>query len=558
VTVEREHRWSGIAPVDPAVPGGLAGLEPVLAMLPMALVVLVRLLGPGDLDNNDQAKQALYVLDILDNGNWILPLERGFQFASKPPLYAWLAALSSVALGGVSALTCQLPSVLASLGSVYLLFRIGAERWSPRVGLFAAAMFASSHTVVDLSIHVRPDMVLTLLVLLAYTAVHRLEMGQARGMPGLFWGALSVSALAKGPVGPVLIAAPLAVLSLRAPTRQALRPVLRSRWSALLLLPLSWAGLALLVGGTRYVREVIEFESVQRFMALGEHARHVKPPGYPLAHLLAQFAPWSLLAALGVGFAVAGVRARRLDARLALPLAWLVVGLVTVSLSLTQRKDYILPLLPAAALLAAVVVAEARPLARRAWAVLFGAAGLASAAAAVWIWLGGADPGDPLGALGYGWSLALGGAAGALALAGLAGARRASIPSFAVASAVSGLLILHSAYSFELSPVARGGRGAAIADFAARVNQSRRPGQELVLLAGVSNAAAFLMRAYDPPLALADLERSPSCRAGVPAPLLVVPMSSLEEIQTRWPGRFRIRAQQVYGGRGLALLEECA
>src|SRR5262249_51417944 len=47
----------------------------LLALLPMALAVGVRLAAPENLDANDQAKQALYVLDIWERGTWILPRE---------------------------------------------------------------------------------------------------------------------------------------------------------------------------------------------------------------------------------------------------------------------------------------------------------------------------------------------------------------------------------------------------------------------------------------------------------------------------------------------------
>jgi len=113
------------------------------ALLPMALVIVVRLLGPEDLDSNDQAKQALYVLDICESGRWILPREQGNLPATKPPLYAWLASLASLAGGGPSELACRLVSAAAALGIAALVFSLAAGRWDERTGVGAAWAFAS-------------------------------------------------------------------------------------------------------------------------------------------------------------------------------------------------------------------------------------------------------------------------------------------------------------------------------------------------------------------------------------------------------------------------------
>ncbi len=104
----------------PALPWKSAAL----ALLPILAVLLCRGVGPDDPDSNDQGQQALYVLDIWQNGNWILPMEQGIYPLNKPPLYYWMATLFSLLTGGPTLLSCRLPSALATLLTAWLIFRI--------------------------------------------------------------------------------------------------------------------------------------------------------------------------------------------------------------------------------------------------------------------------------------------------------------------------------------------------------------------------------------------------------------------------------------------------
>src|SRR6266545_921512 len=150
---------------------------------------------PDDLDSNDQAKQALYVLDIWERGSWILPREQGVLPATKPPLYAWLAALASAPAGGPTEIACRVPSALASLAPARLIWLLGSRLWSSAVGVAAAWIFATTHTALKLCIHVRPDMLLTVLTTTALIALLWREGESPRANALLFWLSASLSIL---------------------------------------------------------------------------------------------------------------------------------------------------------------------------------------------------------------------------------------------------------------------------------------------------------------------------------------------------------------------------
>ena len=76
---------------------------------------LLRLGGPPDLRDFDQERPASYIMDVVQNGNWMC--QRDFQNAvsSKPPLYTWLAALTTIPLGRISRFSIYFPNALAVL-----------------------------------------------------------------------------------------------------------------------------------------------------------------------------------------------------------------------------------------------------------------------------------------------------------------------------------------------------------------------------------------------------------------------------------------------------------
>lgn len=514
-----------------------------LAALPMLAVIAIRLLGPLDLDNNDQAKQALYILDIYQHGNWILPQERGVMPATKPPLYAWLGTAASAAMGGPSPLSCRVPSVVASLALCLVLFQLGTERWKPVVGLFAAWIFAASHTAIDLAVHVRPDMVLTLLVTLALFALHRAELGRLNGMPQLFWISVALSILTKGPVGPLLILGSAVFLCMWLRYRRLLRPVLLSAWAWLLALPFAWALLAYLVGGSSYLTQTVGPETVDRVLAIGSRSQNAATPGYLFGHFAVKFLPWSVLALAGIAYVVAPRTRREYLPRFGLPVASFAVGLVLLNLSRGQRQDYILPLLPAASLVAAGLLCEARPLARRIWRVEVAVAAAASLGIGL-LCIFSASSVQAAALLGPRWGAAILVAAAVLAAVWLSERASRSLRPTAFLGAIGALLLLHSAYNAVLSPVARSGRGQDALSFARAALAITQPGDRLQTLPNVRNSVAFLLMHNDPPVTLAEVAAFDPWTRNGDRRLLVADAHALREVQERWPGRFRLLLRQ--------------
>src|SRR5260370_9189186 len=69
--------------------------------------------GAHVLSTNDETRFPLMARDILARGHWLLPEVNGAPMLNKPPLHAWLIALSAWPTAPVTHRTAAFPSLLA-------------------------------------------------------------------------------------------------------------------------------------------------------------------------------------------------------------------------------------------------------------------------------------------------------------------------------------------------------------------------------------------------------------------------------------------------------------
>src|SRR5216117_2973334 len=94
----------------------LVALAVVLAALPIG----------SDVYEGGEAREGLVVREMLDTGDWILPLWNGSVVPSKPPLFHWLVASSARLTGGqVTVRTLRAPSVVLAGVVVVVVFLAG-------------------------------------------------------------------------------------------------------------------------------------------------------------------------------------------------------------------------------------------------------------------------------------------------------------------------------------------------------------------------------------------------------------------------------------------------
>jgi 4-amino-4-deoxy-L-arabinose transferase-like glycosyltransferase len=334
-----------------------AVLADVAWLVGLVLLLVATGLGLRDPWPADEPRFALIARDMVATGNWLVPTIGGDLYGDKPPLYFWLIA-AIYWLTGSLRFAFLLPSLLATLGSVLLVYDLG-RRLSGRAAGFAGAL-ALLFTIQFFwqGRQAQIDATLCFFVTLSlYSLLRHLLLGSAWGWYALGWAAAGFGVITKG-VGflPLLVLVPYA---LARGSRWHPRPQRQGGWRwwlgplAFLAAVSVWLAPMLAASLTdpslaAYRDEILFSQTVERY---GSAWHHRKPFWYflvevipalwlPLTVLLPWLVPqWRRAIAAG-------------DLRILLPLAW--VGLVVLffSLSSGKRGVYVLPALPALALAA--------------------------------------------------------------------------------------------------------------------------------------------------------------------------------------------------------------
>ena len=182
----------------------------VLGLVSLCSLLYFFELGRIPFYNHEESKEALIVSEIVNQGEWILPLRNGVELPLKPPLFHWVGAALSLLLGEVSEFSVRFPSALFSTATVIITFLFGYIVWNWRVGLLSAVVLSTSPEWVRWSVTARSDMALVFFVTAALFLFF-IAFRERRVRPLTFvllYTSVGFAALAKGPLGvllPVLV-----------------------------------------------------------------------------------------------------------------------------------------------------------------------------------------------------------------------------------------------------------------------------------------------------------------------------------------------------------------
>jgi 4-amino-4-deoxy-L-arabinose transferase-like glycosyltransferase len=310
----------------------------------------------------DEPRYAQVAREMLAHHDWITPTLDGKPWLEKPPLYYWQAMLA-YRLFGVSDWAARLPSpVDATLMviAIYLFFR----RFRPGSQLDAALMTVSAAGIIGFARAASTDMPLAAaftIAMLAWYAWHE------SGAPACLWLAyafLALGMLAKGPVAPFLA---LLIISIFAIVRHDYK-IIRRTFSIpgiliFCLIAVPWY-IAVQLRNPDFFHAFILQHNLERFSSNLYH--HREPFWYYIPVVLLALLPWTVFAVAALAETIRAwwselgkmlkSEAAQEDALNLFLLIWLVVPVVFFSISQSKLPGYILPALPAAALLLAEYV----------------------------------------------------------------------------------------------------------------------------------------------------------------------------------------------------------
>lgn len=293
----------------------------------------------------DEGRYAEIAREMLASGDFITPRLNDLKYFEKPPLQYWATA-ASFALFGEDEWPARLwPAITGFLGLLFLAFA-GNRLGPPGSGYLAALVLASSWGYFLCSQYLTLDMGLTFFMLVTLLSFMLSQATASRGWMWMAWVGMAGAVLSKGLVGILLPALVFGGYALSGRDRRVLAQLELVRGGLLFCaLTLPWF-IAVQLRNPEFFRVFFIEEHFGRYL-LPEHHR----PGawwYFGPILLLAMMPWT--AALPGAIRRALERAERTELLL---LLWVAVPLVFFSLSKSKLPAYIIPTLPALALLVA-------------------------------------------------------------------------------------------------------------------------------------------------------------------------------------------------------------
>ena len=335
-----------------------------LILITFLSISVMRIVTPDDLGKRDQERPISYILDVVQNDNWLCPRDASGMIASKPPMHPWIAAGVAIVLGRVDRAAWLFPSLLTMLATTLILYEYGRRRLGLHAALLASMAFLLSHPGFKMVTFVRTDPLFACVILInALLALHAWETG--RGWHW-FWFVALINTMVKGPLGVLLaLTGLLAMLwERRSGHSSSIRGPVLPGFAVWALLSGGWLYAAWHVLGDEVIREMIGRELV-RHAAVGDAGEPAITRIYQAPfYLFSRFFPWSLFTIAGIVRVIrhpaADAGKRRFERFLT---ASIFAGLVIFSFAGHQRPDLVFPLVPAAASLAASALADRRWLA---------------------------------------------------------------------------------------------------------------------------------------------------------------------------------------------------
>jgi 4-amino-4-deoxy-L-arabinose transferase-like glycosyltransferase len=313
-------------------------------------------LGSFGLIGADEPRYAQVAREMVDRHEWVTPILDGRPWLEKPPLYYWQAMLAYEVFG-VSDAAARIPSAADATLLVIVMY-LFCRRFRRGMEVDAALITASSAGMIGYARAASMDMTLAVTFAIGMLAWRAWCESQKRSYLALFYVFMALGTLAKGPVAPFLA---VLVIALFAAAMSRWRLIRNTVWFPGVLLfcaiTLPWY-VAVQLRNPQFFREFILEHNLARFSTDLYH--HRQPFWYYLPVMLLALMPWTVF--------VVGAFARTVhvwwtgrkstvsspDSELQFNVfacCWLVVPVIFFSFSQSKLPGYILPAVPAGAVL---------------------------------------------------------------------------------------------------------------------------------------------------------------------------------------------------------------
>lgn len=293
------------------------------------------------------------VKEMIKTGDWVIPHLNYEPRLTKPPLYFWSAAVTSVVFndGNVTEWTARLPAAVSAMLVVIMTFCMGRRLYNDKIGLFSALMLGTSYSFFWQGRQAALDMMLVMFVTATVMFFVYGLTAPAHRKKYFYWLMHLSCALAVMTKGPVGIFVPwLGILTYLIWTKQ-LKELKHMQWIAALILFVLIIAPWLIAVKSRITSSFMVFyhETVTRYTSAFDHRR---PFYYFIIRYPLYILPWGI----GVPFALWDMIKNKTVQPYRFAVSFIFPAFIFFSLCGSKRSYYLIPLYPYTMFMIAVFI----------------------------------------------------------------------------------------------------------------------------------------------------------------------------------------------------------
>jgi 4-amino-4-deoxy-L-arabinose transferase-like glycosyltransferase len=329
----------------------------VICLLLLSAVNASWMLSEETLDNHE-CFVSVTAREMLQSGNWIMPTCNGLPRLGKTPLSYWFTAVIAEITGEVNEFSARMPSVIfAILSAVVILYFV--NQWlSFRIAVLSSCVWATTLCYFNYSHNARPEMALTFFVLLCFLSFYSAITAQKRKRQivymVIFWVSFGLGNLAKGPAPLPYILVPLFFyVAIFRQWKKLFNWVLVVGLIIFLAVVLPWP--LAIAHKVNWDLIIWKNEFVDRFF--GTYAKGRYPLYFYFLIMFRYITPWVVFLPMALAAPFYKVWNKKRPVMQFLWL-WFVVDFIFLTINGGKRQHYILPSMPAMAILIGILLED--------------------------------------------------------------------------------------------------------------------------------------------------------------------------------------------------------